>query len=378
MDLSFSRHIWRFALLVGMLFLALSCIMDKDFPMDEEWMGKEAVLFNVLAEPASKLSYEGVHTSFVNGESVGCIIAEKIGESFTFRVSTEWTYQDGALKLKSADNEYVTRHMEDGYVTLVKPEVDYAFFFYYPYSEGVTADNWMSLERNVLTDFSGDEATTVSRLSDSDHLWTRHLHGVATTGMKTVDLTFKKKTATVEIHCDDGDEDDYEISDVWLDAVSGSAGVQTEMHMNLTSGTLTVSDTEKGHDGLIKPGLIHEEEGSIHESGYRMIFVPQTILSWRLHAKIKEGSNNKEYNIALEDKLRTLEEGKLYIFHVAKAGDGYILINDWNSDNTDNLIGEEVDVPTDLTMWAQPLHSPEKIDGAVVIDLEIRKLFLSL
>lgn len=367
MDLSFSRHIWRFALLVGMLFLALSCIMDKDFPMDEEWMGKEAVLFNVLAEPASKLSYEGVHTSFVNGESVGCIIAEKNGEGFTFGVSTKWTYQDGALKLESDDNEYVARHMEDGYVTLVKPEVDYAFFFYYPYSESVTESNWMSLERTVLTDFSGDEGTTVSRLSASDHLWTRHLHGVATTGMKTVNLTFKKKTATVEIHCDDGDEDDYEISDVWLDAVSGSAGVQTEMHMNLTSGTLTVSDTEKGHDGLIKPGLIHEEEGSIHESGYRMIFVPQTILSWRLHATITEGGNNKEYNIALEDKLRTLEEGKLYIFHVAKAGDGYILINDWNSDNTDNLIGEEVDVPTDLTMWAQPLHSPEKIDGAVVI-----------
>lgn len=367
MDLSFSRHIWRFALLVGMLFLALSCIMDKDFPMDEEWMGKEAVLFNVLAEPASKLSYEGVHTSFVNGESVGCIIAEKNGEGFTFGVSTKWTYQDGALKLESDDNEYVARHMEDGYVTLVKPEVDYAFFFYYPYSESVTESNWMSLERTVLTDFSGDEGTTVSRLSASDHLWTRHLHGVATTGMKTVNLTFQKKTATVEIHCDDGDEDDYKISDVWLDAVSGSAGVQTEMHMNLTSGTLTVSDTEKGHDGLIKPGLIHEEEGSIHESGYRMIFVPQTILSWRLHATINEGGDDKVYNIALEDKLRTLEEGKLYIFHVAKAGDGYILINDWNSDNTDNLIGEEVDVPTDLTMWAQPLHSPEKIDGAVVI-----------
>lgn len=365
MDLSFSRHIWRFALLVGMLFLALSCIMDKDFPMDEEWMGKEAVLFNVLAEPASKLSYEGVHTSFVNGESVGCIIAEKNGESFTFGVSTEWTYQDGALKLESDDNEYVTRHMEDGYVTLVKPEVDYAFFFYYPYSESVTESNWMSLERNVLTDFSGEEATTVSRLSDSDHLWTRHLHGVATTGMKTVDLTFKKKTATVEIHCDHGDG--YTISDVKIDAISGSEGVQTRMHMNLTNGLLTTSDAEGRHDGLITPGLIHEEEGSIHESGYRMIFVPQTILSWRLHATITEGGNNKEYNIALEDKLRTLEEGKLYIFHVAKAGDGYILINDWNSDNTDNLIGEEVDVPTDLTMWAEADHDPDNIDDAVVI-----------
>lgn len=365
MDLSFSRHIWRFALLVGMLFLALSCIMDKDFPMDEEWMGKEAVLFNVLAEPASKLSYEGVHTSFVNGESVGCIIAEKNGESFTFGVSTKWTYQDGALKLESDDNEYVARHMEDGYVTLVKPEVDYAFFFYYPYSESVTESNWMSLERNVLTDFSGEEATTVSRLSDSDHLWTRHLHGVATTGMKTVDLTFKKKTATVEIHCDHGDG--YTISDVKIDAISGSEGVQTRMHMNLTNGLLTTSDAEGRHDGLITPGLIHEEEGSIHESGYRMIFVPQTILSWRLHATITEGGNNKEYNIALEDKLRTLEEGKLYIFHVAKAGDGYILINDWNSDNTDNLIGEEVDVPTDLTMWAEADHDPDKIDDAVVI-----------
>ena len=351
---------------MGMLFLALSCIMDKDFPMDEEWMGKEAVRFTVLAEPVSKLSYKGVHTSFVDGESVGCVIAAKNGEDYDFKVSTEWTYQDGTLVLKS-ENDYVSQHaVADGYVTLDNTEIEYAFFFYCPYSEGVTADNWHSLERIVHTDFS---KSPEARLSASDHLWTGYDHGMAGSGMKTVNLLFDKKTATVEIHCDHGT--DYEISEVWIDAVSGSAGVQTEMHMNLTSGTLTVSDTEKGHDGLIKPGLVSEEDGSIHESGYRMIFVPQTILSWRLHAKITETDPEtqvksvQEYSIALEDKLKVLQEGKLYIFHVAKAGNGSILIRDWNSDNTDNLIGEEIPVPTELVMDAE--NEREDVDGAVQV-----------
>lgn len=369
MDLSFRTYRWFCALVMGVLLLAASCTKERGgaVPQLEE---PGALLFNVLAEPVSKLTYEGVHTSFQNNEEVGCIIAAKSGENYEFMSVTQWKYNDGVLLMLTEDDEYVAKHINDdmatqGYVHLLNPDMEYAFIFFYPYNETAlpTSETWKSYPVTVKTDFSVEGA-----FNASDHLWARHTDNQAQyKAGKTYDvnLEFQKKTATVEIHCDHGTE--YTIDEVWIDAIYGTEGVQTSMHMNLTSGTFTTSDTGGRYDGVITPGKVAEEDGSIHESGYRMIFVPQTILSWRLHARVTENEVETTYNIPLEDKLRVLEEGKLYIFHIAKAGDGSILIKDWNSDNTDNLIGEEIAVPTDLTMWAEADHDPDKIDDAVVI-----------
>lgn len=369
MDLSFRTYRWFCALVMGVWLLAASCTKERGgaVPQLEE---PGALLFNVLAEPASKLAYEGVHTSFENDEKVGCIIAAKAGENYEFKSVTQWKYNNGVLLMLTEDDEYVAKHINDdlatqGYVHLLNPDMEYAFLFFYPYNETdlPTSETWKSYPVTVKTDFSVEGA-----FNASDHLWARHTDNQAQyKAGKTYDvnLEFQKKTATVEIHCDHGTE--YTIDEVWIDAISGTEGVQTSMHMNLTSGTFTTSDTGGRYDGVITPGKVAEEDGSIHESGYRMIFVPQTILSWRLHARVTENEVETTYNIPLEDKLRVLEEGKLYIFHIAKAGDGSILIKDWNSDNTDNLIGEEIAVPTDLTMWAEADHDPDKIDDAVVI-----------
>lgn len=369
MDLSFRTYRWFCALVLGVLLLAASCTKERGgaVPQLEE---PGALLFNVLAEPASKLTYEGVHTSFQNNEEVGCIIAAKSGENYEFMSVTQWKYNDGVLLMLTEDDEYVAKHINDdmatqGYVHLLNPDMEYAFIFFYPYNETAlpTSETWKSYPVTVETDFSVEGA-----FNASDHLWARYTDNQAQyKAGKTYDvnLEFQKKTATVEIHCDHGTE--YTIDEVWIDAIYGTEGVQTSMHMNLTSGTFTTSDTGGRYDGVITPGEVAEEDGSIHESGYRMIFVPQTILSWRLHARVTENEVETTYNIPLEDKLRVLEEGKLYIFHIAKAGDGSILIKDWNSDNTDNLIGEEIAVPTDLTMWAEADHDPDKIDDAVVI-----------
>ncbi len=369
MDLSFRTYRWFCALVMGVCLLAASCTKERGgaVPQLEE---PGALLFNVLAEPASKLAYEGVHTSFENDEKVGCIIAAKAGENYEFKSVTQWKYNNGVLLMLTEDDEYVAKHINDdlatqGYVHLLNPDMEYAFLFFYSYNETdlPTSETWKSYPVTVKTDFSVEGA-----FNASDHLWARHTDNQAQyKAGKTYDvnLEFQKKTATVEIHCDHGTE--YTIDEVWIDAISGTEGVQTSMHMNLTSGTFTTSDTGGRYDGVITPGKVAEEDGSIHESGYRMIFVPQTILSWRLHARVTENEVETTYNIPLEDKLRVLEEGKLYIFHIAKAGDGSILIKDWNSDNTDNLIGEEIAVPTDLTMRAEADHDPDKIDDAVVI-----------
>lgn len=369
MDLSFRTYRWFCALVMGVLLLAASCTKERGgaVPQLEE---PGALLFNVLAEPASKLAYEGVHTSFENDEKVGCIIAAKAGENYEFKSVTQWKYNNGVLLMLTEDDEYVAKHINDdlatqGYVHLLNPDMEYAFLFFYPYNETdlPTSETWKSYPVTVQTDFSVEGA-----FNASDHLWARHTDNQAQyKAGKTYDvnLEFQKKTATVEIHCDHGTE--YTIDEVWIDTIYGTEGVQTSMHMNLTSGTFTTSDTGGRYDGVITPGKVAEEDGSIHESGYRMIFVPQTILSWRLHARVTENEVETTYNIPLEDKLRVLEEGKLYIFHIAKAGEGSILIKDWNSDNTDNLIGEEIAVPTDLTMWAEADHDPDKIDDGVVI-----------
>ena len=367
MDLNFKKHICAFLALVCMMLSAASCIYD-DVPDGGE---EGALLFNVLAEPSTKLSYSGVHTSFENEEEIGCVIARKDGDSYGFMSVVKWAYQDGVLMLQTED-EFISRHTypdmaDKGYVSL-KEDMEYAFFFYYPYVEDhePTAEDWESHYLSVALDYRSDAKLN---LNGSDHLWVSYSDDrsrIEDGKFYEVPLTFQKKTATVEVHYDHNS--DYTVDQVWIDAVSGSAGIMTGMDFDLRTGTY---DAVTPYDGLIYPGLILEDEESIHADGYRMLFVPQTITSWHLHVVVTQDGVSTPYELVLEDKLQTLQEGKLYIFHIAKASNGSIMITDWTADNTDELFGEEIPIPSDLTMW-----SDRPMDNGQVVIKEGETLYI--
>lgn len=367
------------------LLAAFSCARKENDLAVSDTPG--ALLFNVLAEPSSRLAYHGVHTSFVNNEEVGCVIAAKNGETYEFKSVVKWMYKDGVLLLQTENDEFVSRHTyqdmaDQGYVSLNK-DMEYAFLFYYPYVEGKEPDNiatspyyWENYLMVVATDYRKDDVNGISavdKLSASDHLWVSYTDDKSRINegkFYEVPLTFQKKTATVEIHYDHND--DYTLENVYIDAVAGSAGVMTGMEFNLKTGEY---GSVTPYDGLIYPGRVNDDDGhdhdeGIHAGGYRMLFVPQTIASWHLHATITDNLNLVDgnprvfdFDVILEEKLQTLEEGCQYIFHIARQTNGDIMITDWTDDSVEDLFGDAVTAPSELSMWSDR----GKEDGHVVI-----------
>lgn len=384
MDLNFRKYI-RCLTMAVVLLAAFSCARKENDLAVSDTPG--ALLFNVLAEPSSRLAYNGVHTSFVNNEEVGCVIAAKNGETYEFKSVVKWMYKDGVLLLQTENDEFVSRHTyqdmaDQGYVSL-NQDMEYAFFFYYPYVEENKPNNtytspyyWEHYLMAVGTDYRKDDLNNISavdKLSASDHLWVSYTDDKSRINdgkFYEVPLTFQKKTATVEIHYDHNNG--YTLENVYIDAVAGSAGVMTGMEFNLKTGEY---GSVTPYDGLIYPGRVNDDDGhdhdeGIHAGGYRMLFVPQTIASWHLHATITDNLNLVDgnprvfdFDVILEEKLQTLEEGHQYIFHIARQTNGDIMITDWTGDSVEDLFGDAVTAPSELSMWSDR----GKEDGHVVI-----------
>ena len=359
MDLNFRRYIY--ALLLLLATAATSCVKEPGSGEGE----RGAVQFNVLDVPSTRLAYDGVHTSFSEGESIGCVIASEVNGEYQFCSVTEWTYNAGTLQLVTANDEYVREHSrKSGYIEFLDPDMKYALLFYYPYDKNKlpTSETWTSYPMLVETNF-----TSMAVMNASDHLWSKYVddQSRAREGeFYEESLNFKKLTATVEIHSDHTDL--YEISNLHIDAISGTEGIKTSMMFDLGTGNFTPVGK---HEGKIWPLQMSQETGgNIHDhGGLRMLFVPQTILSWKLCAtvKIAGSSTSTQYEIPLGDKLNVLEAGKQYIFHITKKDDGLILIKDWDEGESDVLFGTEVNVPKDLTMWSN--RDDDSSDGSITV-----------
>lgn len=386
MDLSIRKYIYAFLAFVCVMLSAASCVYDDDY--DTEDFEKEALQFRVLA-PDTKLTYNDLSTSFENDDVVGCVIASNNGGSYTFQTNTKWKYEDGVLMLDAdaaghiqkwnddSDPEKTVEMQNKGYVQLLG-DYTYAFFFYYPYVENLdntypnsygsslaaqlAQNNWTSYPMFVHTDYTdttpddGKDQTKL-KLNHSDHLWVGYTEDggkdiTKDNATHPVDLTFKKKTATIEIHCDIADG--YSITDVSVS--SPENGIIRGVRLDLRDGSQTVYPandytTQAQNDlytGNFIPGLIKTTEGK--EKVYRMMLPAQTISEWNLNATLNGPSieyGPKSYSIPLQEKLSVLKEGELYILHIAKAGHGYIIINDWNNGGASDLI-EDQTMPEDL------------------------------
>lgn len=379
MDLSIRKYIYAFLAFVCVMLSAASCVYDDDY--DTEDFEKEALQFRVLV-PDTKLAYSDLSTSFENDDVVGCVIASNNGGSYTFQTNTKWKYEDGVLMLvddaaghiqkwkDDSDAEKTVEMQNKGYVQLLG-NYTYAFFFYYPYVEDLdntypnsygsslaaqlAQNNWTSYPMFVHTDYTdttpddGKDQTKL-KLNHSDHLWVGYTEDggkdiTKDNATHPVDLTFKKKTATIEIHCDIADG--YSIENVSVSSPSIVRGV----NLDLSTGLQTESDNDNAvYDGTITPGLINTTG---KERVYRMMLPAQTINEWYLKATLKGGdiAEPTEYTLPLEEKLSVLEEGKLYILHIAKAGHGYIIINDWTNGGASDLI-EDQTMPENLSLFS--------------------------
>lgn len=382
MDLNIRKYIYAFLAFVCVMLSSVSCIFDDDYDTDD--FETEALQFRVLA-PDTKVTYNDLITSFEDDDVIGCVIASKEGSSYTFKTNTKWTYDlenkvlmldaDAAghiQKWKDPEDPDKTQQMSDeGYVQLLG-DYNYAFFFYYPYVENLDetyprkdewnyfaakldqyGGNWTSYPMFVHTDYTdatpddGKDQTKL-KLNHSDHLWVGYTADNGNPINKEnathpVDLTFEKKTATIEIHCDMADG--YSIENISVSSPSIVRGV----NLDLSTGLQTKSDNANAlYEGTITPGLINTTG---KERVYRMMLPAQTINEWYLKATLKGGdiAEPTEYKLPLEEKLSVLEEGKLYILHIAKAGHGYIIINDWKNGGASDLI-EDQTMPENLSL----------------------------
>lgn len=385
MDLNIRKYIYAFLAFVCVMLSSVSCIFDDDYDTDD--FETEALQFRVLA-PDTKVTYNDLSTSFEDGDVIGCVIASKEGGSYTFRTNTKWTYdlENKVLMLDADAADHIQKWKDDsdtdkteemqskGYVQLLG-DYTYAFFFYYPYVETLdntypnsynnplaaklTQDNWTSYPMFVHTDYDASGSNTKTLLNRTDHLWVGYTADNGNPINKEnathpVNLTFEKKTATIEIHCDIAEG--YSIENISVS--SPEKGIVRGVKLDLRDGSQTVYpaddySTQAQNDlytGNFIPGLIKTTEGK--EKVYRMMLPAQTISEWNLNAtlngpSIKNGP--KSYSIPLQEKLSVLKEGELYILHIAKAGHGYIIINDWNNGGASDLI-EDQTMPENLSL----------------------------
>lgn len=383
MDLSIRKYIYAFLAFVCVMLSSVSCIFDDDYDTDD--FETEALQFRVLA-PDTKVTYNDLITSFEDDDVIGCVIASKEGSSYTFKTNTKWTYDlenkvlmldaDAAghiQKWKDPEDPDKTQQMSDeGYVQLLG-DYNYAFFFYYPYVEDLdntypnsynnpladqlTQNNWTSYPMFVHTDYDASGSNTKTLLNRTDHLWVGYTADNGNPINKQnathpVDLTFKKKTATIEIHCDIADG--YSIENVSVS--STEKRIVRGVKLDLSNGSQSVYSADEYttqaqnylYSGNFIPGLIKTTEGK--EKVYRMMLPAQTISEWNLNATLNGPSienGPKSYSIPLQEKLSVLKEGELYILHIAKAGHGYIIINDWKNGGASDLI-EDQTMPEDL------------------------------
>lgn len=347
MDLSIRKYIYAFLAFVCVMLSAVSCIYDE---YEDDPTSSGSLQFRIISSVDTKISYPSEYkTIFTAGDEIGCVVASKTEENYTYVENVKWTYKkldgssSGVLMLSSSSKIKPVSDQakaEQGYVELTDAEMNYAFFFYYPYSPSVN-----SLAHVV-------SASTDQSAGISDFLWTNYVldqrtkteNITSSNATYPVNLTFEKKMAVIDIHCE-GDASNTVTSPKIQIGTSGTSigsnTIYTQSGFNLSTGSYDFTSNTavfpNDQTGLLTPYLWSGTEESTDKI-YRMHVIPQTFNDWSLVVSLNGTTHNP---ITLEDKLTHLEEGKLYILHIAPAGNGSVEIVDWNSGAFGDLVPED-------------------------------------
>lgn len=157
-----NRHTALLASIIGVLTLCLvGCSADEPLTPSVPEVKGESMRFTTSVSPGSRTVHTGMESSFVEGESVGCIIAVKDkndNNNFQYKANSQWHYHvDGHTGVLVLDNiwgekinaygkypqnemtglKLLQRHPEyaeeSGFLELLDENASYAFYFYYPY-----------------------------------------------------------------------------------------------------------------------------------------------------------------------------------------------------------------------------------------------------
>ena len=351
MDLSIRKYIYAFLAFVCVMLSAVSCIYDE---YEDDPTSSGSLQFRIISSVDTKISYPSEYkTIFTAGDEIGCVVASKTEENYTYVENVKWTYKkldgssSGVLMLSSSSKIKPVSDQakaEQGYVELTDAGMKYAFFFYYPYSPSV---NSLS---HVVT--ASTDQSTEGAMYSSDFIWTNYVLDQRTktenitsaNANYPVNLTFEKKMAVIDIHCD-GDANNKVTSPQIQIGTSGTSigsnTIYTESGFNLSTGSYDFTSNTavfpNNQTGSLTPYLWSGTEESTDKI-YRMHVIPQTFNDWSLVVSLNGTTHNP---ITLEDKLTHLEEGKLYILHIAPAGNGSVEIVDWNSGAFGDLVPED-------------------------------------
>lgn len=134
------------------ILLCLTACQDKSFTPSDNTSNTVGLRFHVADIPTTRISYNNNASIFENNDAIGCIIATKNGDTYSYTANSRWHYMNGYLILdevftwgswdwgqsiypQNPKNDLIQRttgNGEDGFLTLLGNDV-YAFYFYYPY-----------------------------------------------------------------------------------------------------------------------------------------------------------------------------------------------------------------------------------------------------
>lgn len=399
-----TKRIYMPVLLCAMLAAVCLSACSTDDAVPSPGDGSSGLRFSVNGVQ-TRLGYNFEHTTFDDGETIGCVIAEVNGGTETFLCNSKWTYRanDGMLILQE-DNDYVAKDQSDeSLLTLVDEAKTLKFCFYYPYVDGsllqddykkvvessdgykyklleypncATAEttipssaidyNWNSITlvgevssadqqgyngdcnkygwsaypcfvNHTQGDITAAGENNDKRLQNSDFLWGAS-PDINMNVKRTVNLYFKKKTATILVYSE------TQLDDVYFAVGNGEgASLIRGNYIDLATGTLGVYDDPDPYyepsvqkkakyfnsDERIVPCYrgLNVSEGSNYYF-YRIVLPAQTGCNFKMHIKIGD-TVDKDINLSEDNNLTELKEGYLYSIRISKDGRTVIRINDW-------------------------------------------------
>ena len=423
-----TKRIYLPVLLCAMLAAVCLSACSTDDAVPSPGDGSSGLRFSVNGVQ-TRLGYNFEHTTFDDGETIGCVIAEVNGGTETFLCNSKWTYRanDGMLILQE-NNDYVAKDQSDeSLLTLVDKAKNLKFCFYYPYVDGnllqddvkrvydmETADpstvfykeltypniatneglsfknQWggdVTLSESNISDFLNAQILTGTvidnsanagnywnipgnkygwteypcfvnhtqgnvqtpgkindiRLQNSDFLWIAS-PTISSSTKYTVNLTFKKKTATVLVYCES------ELADIYF-IPCGDKNLLRGKQIDLSTGVLTdYADPASEWDGNAtlqqKNKYFKADERIVpryyqHEQQYqyyRVVLPAQADCRFEMHIKgdfNRDGAvdaDEKVIRLSDDDGLTELKEGYLYSIRISNDGRTEIRINDWQTD----------------------------------------------
>lgn len=338
-----------------------------------------------------------VNSKWHYNESTGMLIFDGIWENITKDYQTQWSfipYND------DENNKWIARdtgngNESDGFIKL-KSDGSYNFYFYYPYVDNdllkgdidngkgeyqsliypnALSENYSTSNTDIIYTqyyligeaksqgekgnpwanpktfasytwtkypcFVNHTQKTKEQINNSDFLWISW-EGLKKESIQTINLFFKKKTATIEI------DSDTPLKNVYLQA-KASESLRRGKPIDLQTGELGddyTYSTNPWDDASIQEKNVYftDKEQLLpyayeEEKKFRIVFPAQDAFPCDLYFTL----NNTTSKVDLSTNISSLKEGYLYIIHITRAGETTLEIVDWENEHFEILHPEDAE-----------------------------------